>query len=158
MKLLFKQKMFSLFGGYNIYDEYDNSIVYTVKGQFALGHSFKIFDKNNIEVGMVKQQMFSWLPKFKMYYGDQYVGCISREFSFFKPKYNIDCNGWYVEGNFFEWDYQILDSNGAEIASISKELLKCTDTYMIDVHNPQDALIVLMFVLAIDAEKCSRKN
>ena len=27
-----------------------------------------------------------------------------------------------------------------------------------DVYNPQDALIVLMFVLAIDAEKCSRNN
>lgn len=31
-----------------------------------------------------------------------------------------------------------------------------TDQYVIDVANPQDALIALMFVLAIDAEKCSR--
>ncbi len=31
-----------------------------------------------------------------------------------------------------------------------------TDTYVIDVQNPEDALDALMFVLAIDAEKCSR--
>ena len=31
-----------------------------------------------------------------------------------------------------------------------------TDTYVIDVQDPGNALYVLMFVLAIDAEKCSR--
>ena len=31
-----------------------------------------------------------------------------------------------------------------------------TDTYVIDVQNPGNALDALMFVLAIDAEKCSR--
>ena len=31
-------------------------------------------------------------------------------------------------------------------------------TYVIDVHSPQDAVYALMLVLAIDAEKCSRKD
>ena len=31
-----------------------------------------------------------------------------------------------------------------------------TDTYVIDVQDSGNALDVLMFVLAIDAEKCSR--
>lgn len=31
-----------------------------------------------------------------------------------------------------------------------------TDTYVIDVQDPGNALDALMFVLAIDAEKCSR--
>lgn len=33
-----------------------------------------------------------------------------------------------------------------------------TDTYVLDIANPEDALTVLMLVLAIDAEKCSRQN
>ena len=158
MKLVFKQKMFSWFDSYNVYDGYDESIVYTIKGQLFLGHCFKIFDTNGFEVATVRQKIFTFLPKFELYYGDRYVGCISREFSLFKPKYNIDFNGWHVEGNFFEWDYQIIDSNGVEIATISKELLNWTDTYSINVYNPQDALNALMLVLAIDAEKCSRNN
>ena len=36
--------------------------------------------------------------------------------------------------------------------------LDYTDTYTIDVANPNDALCALMVVLAIDAEKCSRDN
>ena len=55
-------------------------------------------------------------------------------------------------------NYQIINSNGAEVATVSKELFNWTDTYSIDVYNPQDALNALMLVLAIDAEKCSRRN
>ena len=41
---------------------------------------------------------------------------------------------------------------------ISKELFNWTDTYVIDVANSNDALTALMLVLAIDAEKCSRRD
>ena len=72
-----------------------------------------------------------------------------------KPKYNIDYNGWHIEGDFWEWDYSILNSSGRNIATVSKQLFKLADTYIIDVNDPQDALCALMLVLAIDAEKCS---
>ena len=55
-----------------------------------------------------------------------------------------------------EWDYNIYDSAGIIVAKVSKELWNWTDTYSIDVAHPEDALSALMFVLAIDAEKCSR--
>ena len=52
--------------------------------------------------------------------------------------------------------YTHLNAAGQEVAVVSKELFNWTDTYSIDVYNPQDALYALMLVLAIDAEKCSR--
>ena len=55
-----------------------------------------------------------------------------------------------------EWDYSILDAQGGEVARISKELFHWTDTYVLDVADPDDALGVLLVALAIDAEKCSR--
>ena len=102
--------------------------------------------------------MLTFLPKFNVYLGDQYLGCISKEFSFFMPKYDIDYNGWHIEGDFLEWDYQITDGNGGTVAVITKELFHMTDQYVIDVPDQSNALIALMFVLAIDAEKCSRNN
>ena len=156
MKLLFKQRLFSWFDSYDIYDEDGNS-AYTVKGQLSLGHCLKIYDAADNEVGTIQERIFTLLPKFEVYLGDQYVGSISKEFSFFTPKFNIDYNGWHVEGDFFEWDYSILDQSGRQIAEVSKQLFNWTDTYVIDVQNPNDALGALMLVLAIDAEKCSRK-
>lgn len=155
MKLLFKQRLFSWFDSYDIYDEAGNA-VYTVKGQLAWGHCLKIFDAYGCEVGTVQQKILTWMPKFEIYMGNNYIGSINRELSFFKPRYNIDFNGWHVEGNFFEWDYNIVNTYGQHVADVSKELFNWTDTYVIDVDNPQDALCALMLVLAIDAEKCSR--
>ena len=155
MKLLFKQRLFSWFDSYDIYDETGRT-VYTVKGQLSWGHCLKIYDACGNEIGMVKEQVFTFLPKFEIYIENNYIGCISKEFSFFKPKFNIDYNGWRMEGDFFEWDYRIIDVSGQGVAEVSKQLFNWTDTYVIDVWNPQDALQALMLVLAIDAEKCSR--
>lgn len=49
-----------------------------------------------------------------------------------------------------------MRADGSIVARISKELLHITDTYVLDVANPSDTLHVLMFVLVVDAEKCSR--
>ena len=98
MILRFKQRFFSWFDSYDIYDENGNT-VYVVKGQFSWGHCLKIFDAYGEEIGTVKERIFTFMPKFEMYFKNQYVGCISREFALFKPKYNVECNGWHVEGN-----------------------------------------------------------
>lgn len=157
MKLLFKQRFFSWFDIYDIYNE-SGETVYTVKGQLAWGHCMKIYDARGMEVGTVRERLLTFLPKFEMYLKDRYIGCISKEFTFFRPKFNIDFNGWHVDGNWFEWDYQIVNESGKTIADVSKQLWNWTDTYVIDVCNSQDALYALMLVLAIDAEKCSRNN
>lgn len=155
MKLLFKQRLFSWFDSYDIYNETGDT-VYTVKGQLSWGHCLKIFDASGKEIGTVREKIFSFLPRFEIYTEDRCVGCISKELSFFRPKYNIDCNGWHVQGDFFEWDYSILDSDNRYVATVSKQLFNWTDTYVIDVNDPFDALTAVMLVLAIDAEKCSR--
>lgn len=157
MRLLFKQKLFSWLDSYDIFDEAGET-VYTVKGKLSFGHCFKIYSASGEELGTVKQKIFTFLPKFEIYQGNNLIGSISKEFSFLKPKYNIDFNGWHVEGNWFEWEYNIVNTLGATVATISKQIFNWTDTYAIDVVNPSDALLALMLVIAIDAEKCSREN
>ena len=155
MKLLFKQRFFSWFDSYDIYDE-DGNTMFTVQGQLSWGHCLHILNSVGEHIATVKERVLTFLPRFELFIGDQYAGCISKELSCFLPKYNIDCNGWHVEGSFLEWDYQIMSADGQCAAVISKDLLNWTDTYVIEVANPQDALTALMVVLAIDAEKCSR--
>ena len=157
MKLLFKQKLFSWFDSYDIFDEAGNT-VYTVKGQLAWGHCFRVYDKSGREVGMVKEKVLTFLPKFDIYIDGEYVGQIKKQFSLFRPKFSLEYMGWQVDGSFFEWDYSVLDIMGLPVARVSKELFNWTDTYSIDVVYEDNALPVLMLVLAIDAEKCSRGN
>ena len=155
MKLLFRQRLFSWFDSYDIYDE-DENTVFVVKGQLSWGHRLVILDAEGNTLGVLQEVVLALLPRFEITIGGEYVGCIRKEFTLFKPKFTLDFNGWRVEGGWLEWNYQILDPSGRIVASISKELFHWTDTYAIDVSDPGDALSALLVVLAIDAEKCSR--
>jgi len=155
MKLLFRQRFISWFDSYDIYDENGNT-VFTVKGQLSWGHCFKIFDKYENELGMVKQEILTFLPKFRLFVTNGPSGTLSRELVLFKPTYTLDFMGWKIRGNFWEWDYTIEDAMGNIIAAISKDFFHWTDTYIIDVAREEDALAALMVVISIDAEKCSR--
>ena len=82
---------------------------------------------------------------------------IRKQFSFFKPRYEIDYNGWRVEGDFLGWDYDVY--NGcSSIIHISKELFHWGDTYTINFADPKDELEGLMLVIAIDAANCTQNN
>lgn len=155
MKLLFRQRMFSWFDSYDIYDE-DGRTLFIVKGQLSWGHKLKIMNVQGEELGLVQEVVFSFLPRFELYAGGEYLGSLRKEFTFFRPRFTMDLNDWSIEGNWLEWDYNIIGSDGSCVATITKEPLHWTDTYVIDVANPNDALPALMVVLAIDAEKCSR--
>lgn len=155
MKLLFKQRFFSWFDSYDIYNEQGDT-VFTVEGQLSWGHCLHILDAQGQHIGTVQQKVLTFLPKFELYAYGEYLGCIRKEFTLLRPLFTLDGSDWTVEGQFLEWDYSIQSPSRGPIASISKELFQWTDTYVIDVADPADALCALMVVLAIDAEKCSR--
>ena len=157
MKLLFKQSFYSRFDTYDIYAENGNT-AFTVEGKLAWGHKLHILDPNGNHIATVQEKVLRFLPTFEFSIGGRLVGTLRKQFRLLTHVYDLNCNGWRVEGNFLGWDYSILDAGGQQIARVSKELFRFTDTYVIDVLNGQDALCVLMLVLAIDAEKCSRND
>lgn len=154
MRLLLKQRFFSWFDSYDIYDEY-GSTVFSVQGKLSWGHCLIVYDKYGNEVGMLKEKVLSFLPVFEIYINGVLAGRIKKEFTFFKPKFTLNFNNWTVDGDFFEWDYSVYDGN-RQVMTVSKKIWNFTDTYEINVFNDDNALAGLMIALAIDAEKCSR--
>lgn len=157
MKLLFRQRIFSWLDSYDIFDE-NGETVYTVKGQLSFGHKLFIYDRYNEHVGTIKEEILTFLPRFSLYEKDQYIGKITKEFTLFKPSFILDYKDWQIEGNFWEWDYQIVDYSGNIIGLINKEIFHMSDTYSLTIEHDEDAFYVLMIVLAIDAQKCSRNK
>lgn len=157
MRLLFKQRLFSWFDSYDIYDENGNT-AYTVRGRLSWGHKLEIYNGMGNYVGKIQEEIFTFMPRFAMYIGNNYIGRIRKEFTWLKPRFSLDCNGWSVQGDYFQWDYNVINQSGLVVMHASKQLWNLTDTYTIDIANSQDSLISLMIVLAIDAAKCSRSD
>ena len=155
VSLLFKQKVFSWFDSYNIFYE-NGDIAFTVKGQMAWGHLLNIYDPQGNKLGYIKEKVVTMLPKFNLFVNEQHVGTISRKFTMFKPAYTIDFNNWEIKGDIMGWDYDAYC--GSELVmQARKQLFKLSDTYEIDVMQPENTLYALMVVLAIDAANCSSK-
>ena len=128
MRLLFKQRFFSWLDSYDVFDE-SGAAVFRVKGEISFGHKLRIYDAAGQEAGLVKQKVFCWLPQFELYAGGQYIGRIRKKWSFLRPKYLFDCNGWSVEGNFLEWDYQILRQDGTPYSLEEADCIRSLTRY-----------------------------
>lgn len=154
MRLLIKQRVFAWSDTYDIYDE-GGAVRYTVKAEIlAFGHQLHVYDAQHNEIGQIKQKLFTIMPKFDIIIDGQFCGTIEKKFSLFSPKYEVDYNGWRVEGDFLGWDYDVY-SGCSSIIHISKELFRWGDTYVIDIVDPADELYGMMLVIAIDAANCT---
>ncbi len=157
MKLLIKQRVFSWTDTYDIYDEYGN-VRYFVKADFfSLGHRIRVFDVCDNEIAVIYERLFSMLPKFEIEIGGRIIGTIQKKFTLFRPKYELDYNGWRVEGDFLSWNYDVYEGCSSVI-HISREIWHWGDTYVIDIANPKDELMGILLVIAIDAANCSNDD
>lgn len=153
MKLLIKQRVFSWSDTYDIYDE-EGEVKYFVKAEFlSIGHRLHVFDRNGKELGIIREKVLSFLPVFEIEIDGVTKGQIKQQFTLLRSKYDVDYNGWYVEGDFLGWNYEVY--SGSEIVvNITKELLHWGDTYVLSFENPENELEGLFLVLAIDAANC----
>lgn len=155
MTLMFRQRFFSWFDSYDIFDE-NGETVFTVEGKLSWGKCLHVLDRTGNHIATLKQVPFSFFPTFEIYIEDELRGSVSKRFSLFRPVFEVDYRNWTVDGNYFEWDYEIFDECENRVAIVSKQLFHMTDTYSMELQDPSDALDVLMLVLAIDAEKDNR--
>ncbi len=154
MELRIKQRVFSWGDTYDVYDESGEARYFVKAEVFAFGHQIHVYDKRSgTEVGSIHQKLFRFLPEFEIVINGQTVGTIRREFTFLRPRYQVDFRGWDVEGDFMGWDYTATQG-GRQVLSVSKELFSWGDTYVLRYGSIQDEIPGLMLVIAIDAANC----
>lgn len=156
MRLCIKQRVFSWTDSYDVYDE--NGVArYFVQAEFlTLGHQIHVYEKQTgREVGSIHQRLLTFLPTFDIIVDGQSQGCVSKQFSLFTPRYEVDFRGWDVEGDLLGWDYSVHQGS-LEIMNISKQWLSWGDTYTLQYSNPAHEMPGLLLVLAIDAANCDK--
>ncbi len=160
MRLYIRQKVFSWTDSFKVLDE-NGKERYHVKGEFfSLGKRLYICDACGREVARIQQKLFSFLPTYFVYMGGREIMQVTREFSFFTPRYSIELSDgtqWAVEGRFWEHDYEILQG-GCMVASIHKEWMTWGDCYEIDIVRGEDELDVMAAALIIDCVTAPSNN
>lgn len=148
--LYIEQKMFSLWGTYDVYDE-EGRIAYKVKGSPSLTRTLTVFDAEDNEAGTIHQVLMSLLPTFEIMRHKEKIGTLQKKLSFLHPKLIMHYLDWHAEGNIWGWDYTVYDGAGQTIGTIQTKIWHLTDQFSIEYVKECDALPLLMLVLAIDA-------
>ncbi|MCL2711853.1 MAG: LURP-one-related family protein [Methanomassiliicoccaceae archaeon] len=156
MILTQKQKIVSWFDSYNIYDDKDN-IVFKVKGKLAWGHKLEIYDSNDKYLGKVVEKVISLLPKYIFFVGESEIGFLQKKLSLMRPKFELECAGWKIDGNVMQWNYNVMSGNEL-IMTCDKKVVSLRDTYKLNIIDEKNALLCLMISLSIDIDKCSAKK
>ena len=157
MKLYIKQKIFSWNDKFSVYNEVGEERYYVEGELFSWGKKLHVYDHARQEAAFIRQELFTLLPKFIVSIGGQDIAEIVKEFTFFKPKYRIDGLGWEIDGDFWDHDYEIT-KNGRTIVSLSKEWFTWGDCYELDIESPEDEIVALAVVLAIDCVLAAQRD
>lgn len=151
MRFLVKQKVFTWGDNFTIKDDAGIDR-FRVRGQiFTFGNKLHIYDMAGRELIYIEQKLFRFLPEYTIYYLGKAMATVKKEFTFFKPKFNIynrDVN-YSILGNFLAMDFAIL-RDGKEIAYVSKRWLSWGDTYAVDVADGENEAFILALVIVID--------
>lgn len=157
MQLLIRQRVFSWSDTYDVYDQFENPKYFVKAEVFSLGHVIHVYDRQQRELGCIRQRLLTLMPKFELELNGQSLGEIKKEFTLFRQRYYLECNGWEIDGGFLGWDYSVMDGERT-VMSISKELFHWGDTYVLNIADPRDEVLCLMVAIAIDAANCGNGN
>lgn len=69
-----------------------------------------------------------------------------------RDKWNVNVRGGQdlvVQGNILDFEYDIK-ADGKKVAEISKKILRLTDTYVVDISEGQNDILILAIAIAVD--------
>jgi uncharacterized protein YxjI len=151
-KIYIDQKLLSVRERFTVRDESENPI-YKVEGSlFKIPKSFAIFDMNRHQRAKVWKKPLSFLPKFYLEIDGVQVAEIKKEFTFFKPRYQINGPGIEVKGNIWDMTFDLF-KNAQHIGRVDKKWWSVRDKYAIEIDQKEDEILVLAIVLSIDYVK-----
>ncbi|HOB20534.1 MAG TPA: LURP-one-related family protein [Candidatus Atribacteria bacterium] len=151
MRYVVKQRVFSFGDNFTIKDEAGNDC-FVVKGKvFTFGDKLSMYDMYGQELVYIEQKLFRFLPEYSIYYKGQLYATVKKEFTFFRPRFNIHSHvgSYSIQGEFFNLDFSIF-KGGRHVATVSKKWLSWGDTYGVDIADDEDHPFILALVIVID--------
>lgn len=151
MQLYIKQKVFSWGDKFFVKNQYDEDI-FCVQGEvFSIGKKLHIYDMSENELAFIKQKVLTFLPRYYIIQNDTEVAEVVKKISLLTQKYVVNGLDYTIDGDFLAHEYDIKDSNGNIITTVSKKWMTWGDTYVIDTFDTVDPVIAVSLVIIIDA-------
>jgi uncharacterized protein YxjI len=153
MRYLLKQRFWSIGDDFRILDE-ENRERYYVRGRvFSIGDKLSMQDETGAEVAFIRERLLSWGPTYEITLADGSSAILKKElFTFFRCSFEIDgpgANDYEAQGDFMDHEYEITGRYGSA-AWISKKWFSWTDSYGVEILDPENEVLLLATAVVID--------
>lgn len=155
MKVTIQGKIFSLFGQYEVFNEHGECL-YLIEGKPSWGGLFKVSDACGRERAVIRRKVLSLLPVFTVEENGRILGTIEKEFTWLRPRYDVQFLDWHIEGDIFQIDYSVYSSSNTLIAEINQKLLSLHQTFTIDCPDPDNLFYAVLLAVAIARVEASQ--
>ena len=153
MRLIIKNKMFSLRGSSKILDE-EKKPKFLVKGKiFTLTKKKRICDlEGNVLYRVRNKYWHFWFDRYA-YIDDAEGNRVAKVKLKFGVRKRFFIEGYQdeisIEGNFWGWNYSIL-KNGEVIGSLARNINLMVDSFTLNIDSEEDAAFLVAVVIAVD--------
>ncbi len=157
MRLFMKQKVFSFGDKFTIKDQNESDRWFVEGEVFSMGKRLHILDAQGRERALLRQKVWSFLPRYFVEIDGVEVAQVVKDFTFLKPHYHLEGSPLELEGDFWAHDYRLLE-NGSPVMYMSKQWMTWGDSYQLDIDDRADELLCLAIALAVDCAVASEQN
>lgn len=142
---------FAIRDRFTIKDENERDVFQATGELLSFGKKITLKTMDGKDLLLMKEKLFRLLSQYDFYVGDELICEMKREFTLFKPRYNIQFPNWEIQGDIWDHNYEITE-NGRVIARIRKKFFAFLDSYEIEIFNDDYTELLLGIVIAVDAD------
>ena len=135
----------------DVTDEQDNVKYYTKSSVVAIKGKTDIMDADGNVIAHLEKRPVSLHEKHFITMADGRNFTLSNEiFHIVKDITNIEGLGWQLKGNIVGLNFNLVDEEGAPVATVGKKAVSIHDKYYIDMYQPKQEQVVVAIVIQLE--------
>lgn len=154
MRFVLKEKIFSIRESYYIRDDDGNELFEVTGRLIGLRDKLYLRDRQGRTLATITQRLLALRPVYTIDRDGQPDAKVKKDFiNVLRDGFTVDMDGGLpdlrVQGDIFEHNYTI-SRDGSTIAEASKKWISLRDSYVIDVAEGEDHVLLLACAIVVD--------
>ena len=148
-RLFIKRKPMSIKRSFTVYDESNNKKYIIKTDSLTFGYPcIRLYDVTENEIGRVQLTSKKSVWTYSMYLDGKKLGMLRRKM-FLKINFDLDVNGWHLDGNLIQNSFSVTDKGGYTVLKIS-DAFNSTGIYVLELNNHEHEILGLLLVMAVE--------
>lgn len=154
MRFILKERIFSLRESYYIRNEQGDNLLEVTGRLIGIRDKLTLRDQQGNVAATITKHLIALRPTYTIARPGQPDAIVKKDFiNILREGFSVDLEGdlpdLRIQGNIFEHSYTIVQQ-GVTVAQVSKKWVSLRDSYVVDVAEGEDAVLLLACAIVVD--------